>query len=68
VVKLADVTEVLASRYDVEQRKQILELLWRVIEADKVVEPWEAVFVQHVTQALGLTAAQGDEVHSAARR
>jgi len=68
VVKLADVTEVLASGYDLEQRKQILELLWRVIDADKVVAPWEAVFVQHVTQALGLTAAQGDEVRSAARR
>ena len=37
VVKLADVTEVLASRYDLEQRKQILALLWRVIEADAVV-------------------------------
>ena len=68
VVKLADVTEVLASRYDVAQRKQILALLWSVIEADAVVEPWEAAFAEHVTQALGLTAAQGDEVRSAARR
>jgi uncharacterized tellurite resistance protein B-like protein len=68
VVKLADVTDVLASRYDLEQRKQILALLWRVIEADAVVWEWEAVFGKHVTQALGLTAAEGDEVRAAARR
>lgn len=68
VVKLADVTEVLASRYDVEQRKQVLALLWRVIRADRVIEPWEAVFVAHVTKALGLTAAQGDEVRASTER
>jgi uncharacterized tellurite resistance protein B-like protein len=68
VVKLADVTELLASRYDLEQRKQVLALLWRVIEADKIVEPWEAVFAEHVTRALGLTPPQGEEVRSATHR
>ncbi len=68
VVKLADVTEVLARSYDVEQRKQILALVWQVIDADETVEPWEAVFAEHVTQALGLTAAQAGEVRAAARR
>jgi uncharacterized tellurite resistance protein B-like protein len=62
VVKLADVTEVLARRYDLEQRQQILGMLWRVIDADKSVEPWEAVFVDHVRRALGLTQSQSDEV------
>jgi uncharacterized tellurite resistance protein B-like protein len=68
VVTLADVTDVLGRRYDLEQRKQILALLWRVIQADARVAPWEAAFAEHVTRALGLTAAQGDEVRSAARR
>jgi uncharacterized tellurite resistance protein B-like protein len=61
VVTLADVTDVLGRRYD-------LALLWRVIQADARVAPWEAAFAEHVTRALGLTAAQGDEVRSAARR
>lgn len=67
-VKLADVTELLASRYDLEQRKQILALLWRVIEADKSIEPWEGVFVEHVTRALGLTPSQGEKARAATRR
>jgi uncharacterized tellurite resistance protein B-like protein len=68
VVKLADVTEVLGSRFDLEQRKAVLALLWRVIDADENVAPWEAVFVRHVTQALGLSEAQGEEVRAAKRR
>lgn len=68
IVKLDDVTEVIAGRYDLEQRKQVLALLWRVIEADKTIEPWEAVFVEHVTKALGLTVTQGQEVRSATHR
>jgi uncharacterized tellurite resistance protein B-like protein len=68
VVKLADVTDLLARSYDVEQRKRVLALVWQVIEADATVEPWEAVFVEHVTQALGLTAAQGEEARAAGLR
>jgi uncharacterized tellurite resistance protein B-like protein len=68
VVTLADITDVLSSRYALEQRKRVLELLWRVIDADARVAPWEAAFAEHVTRALGLTAAQGDEVRSATRR
>lgn len=64
VVKLADLTELLASRYDVAQRKQILALLWRVIDADQVVEPWEAVFARHVREALGLSAAEAQEARA----
>ncbi len=68
VVQLDDVTRLLASRYGLEQRQQILELVWRVIEADRTVEPWEEAFARHVTGALGLTPAQGDEVHARLRR
>jgi uncharacterized tellurite resistance protein B-like protein len=65
VVKLADLTELLASRYDLAQRKQILGLLWRVIDADETVEPWEAVFARHVREALGLSAAEAQEARAA---
>jgi uncharacterized tellurite resistance protein B-like protein len=66
-VRLDDVTELLAKRYGLEQRMQILELLWRVIEADRTVEPWEEAFARHVTGALGLTPGQGDEVRARVR-
>ncbi|MGH7286700.1 MAG: TerB family tellurite resistance protein [Myxococcota bacterium] len=65
VVKLADVTELLASRYDVAQREQILALLWRVIRADGVVEPWEEIFGRHVSEALGLGGVEGDQERAA---
>jgi uncharacterized tellurite resistance protein B-like protein len=68
VVTLADVTDVLGHRYDLAQRKQVLALLWRVIQADARVVPWEAAFVEHVTRALGLTAAQGEEARASTRR
>jgi uncharacterized tellurite resistance protein B-like protein len=67
VVTLADVIDVLGRSYDVDQRKQVLALLWRVIEADGEVGPWEAAFAGHVTRALGLSADQAAEVRSAAR-
>ena len=67
VLTLADLTSVLAQRYDLDQRKQVLGLLWRVIQADGQVGPWEAAFVEHVTLALGLSAAQAAEARSAAR-
>jgi uncharacterized tellurite resistance protein B-like protein len=67
VVRLADVTDVLARSYDVDQRKQVLALLWRVLEADGAAGPWEVTFAGHVTRALGLTADQAAEVRSAAR-
>ena len=68
VVTLADLTGLLAGRYDGAQRKQVLALVWRVIEADAEVAPWEAAFAEHVTRALGLTAAEAAEVRSAGRR
>jgi uncharacterized tellurite resistance protein B-like protein len=68
VVTLADVTELLARRYDLEQRKQVLALLWRVIEADESVGAWETAFAEHATKALGLSAAQAEEVRASLRR
>ena len=64
VVRLADVTKLLADRYDLEQRGLILELVWRVIGADRSIDPWEDAFAHHVTGALGLTPDQGDAVRA----
>lgn len=53
-VALADLTNVIRERYDDEQRKAIVTLIWRVIGADAVVEEWEAAFATHVAGAVGL--------------
>lgn len=68
VVRLADVTEVLATRLSESQRECVLGLLWSVIDADEVLETWEAAFAEHVTKALGLTRLQGEEARALARR
>lgn len=58
VVKLADVTDVIRDRYTAEQRREVVRLLWSVIEADGSVEEWEELFADHVAQAVGLGAAE----------
>ena len=64
VVKLADVTDVIRERYTPEQRRELVRLLWSVIEADGSVEEWEEIFADHVARAVGL----GAEEARAARR
>jgi uncharacterized tellurite resistance protein B-like protein len=54
IVKLSDVTDVLRERYSPEQRAEIVRLLWRVIQADGVVEEWEQIFADHIAEAVGL--------------
>ena len=68
VLRLDDVTEVLATRLDEAQRESVLALLWQVIEADAVLEPWEAAFAEHATRALGLTPEQGARARTRSRR
>jgi uncharacterized tellurite resistance protein B-like protein len=62
IVKLADVTDVIRSRFDREQRKEVLRLVWRVIEADGAVLEWEEAFADHLGQAVGLS---GEEARAA---
>jgi uncharacterized tellurite resistance protein B-like protein len=64
VVKLADVTDVIRDRLSPEQRAEVVRLVWRVIEADGVVEEWEEAFADHVARAVGLSP----EAARAARR
>ena len=65
VVRLADVTQVILDRYDEAQRREIVRLLWAVVDADGVVEEWEQAFATHVARTLGIseeeaTAARGE--------
>jgi uncharacterized tellurite resistance protein B-like protein len=55
VVKLDDVTQLITERYSRDQRQRIVALLWNVIGADSVLEPWEEVFGNHVARAVGLS-------------
>ena len=67
VVKLADVTDVIRNRYNREQRSEVLQLIWRVIHADGVVEEWEESFADHIGKAVGLTGKEAREAQNASR-
>ncbi len=51
-VRLTDVTDVIRDRYDAAQKRRLLDLVWKVIEADGRVEPWEEAFAEHVARVL----------------
>jgi uncharacterized tellurite resistance protein B-like protein len=68
VVKLADVTGVIRDRYTPEQRSEILRLIWRVIEADGVVEEWEEGFADHIGKAVGLTGKEARAARDASQQ
>lgn len=55
IVKLADVTDLIRDRFSEQQRREILRLVWRVIEADGTVEEWEEGFANHIGRAVGLS-------------
>ena len=67
IVRLSDVTDVLRERYSREQRIEIVRLLWRVIEADHVVEEWEQIFADHIAQAVGLGREEAAQARGEAR-
>ena len=58
IVKLKDVTDVIIDRFSEEQRVEVVSLIWKVIEADDIVEEWEESFATHVAEAVGLSNAQ----------
>lgn len=53
-VRLADITQVIRERYDDAQRREVVRLLWQVVDADGFVEEWEKVFATHVARAVGI--------------
>ena len=60
VVKLADVTQVIADRCTREQRRSIVTLLWKVVDADDIVQEWEQAFADHVAEAVGLSREEAE--------
>ena len=67
VVKLADVTDVIRDRFSAEQRAEILRMVWRVIEADGVVEEWEESFADHIGRAVGLSGEDARAARESSR-
>jgi uncharacterized tellurite resistance protein B-like protein len=63
-VTLANVTEVIADRYSPEQRRSIVALLWKVIDADDIVDEWEEIFANHVAGAVGLSRAEAESART----
>lgn len=68
VVQLADVTALIRDRFDNLQRQEIVKLLWRVIEADGVVDEWEEAFADHVAKAVGISRAEASALRGKAPR
>lgn len=66
-VELKDVIGVIQERYSEEQRQEVVALIWRVIEADEVVDDWEELFANHVATAVGLSAVQAREARERGR-
>ena len=58
-VTLKDVTDVIASRFSKPQRETVMELVWRVIDADSFLEDWEESFAEHLACAVGLSPEEG---------
>src|SRR5206468_11330428 len=68
VVKLSDVTDVIRERLSPERRLEVVRLVWRVIEADGVVDEWEEIFADHVARAVGLDRSTADRARREGRR
>lgn len=58
IVKLDDVTDVIADRFSKEQRADVVSMIWKVIDADDILEEWEESFANHVAKAVGLDDAE----------
>lgn len=67
-VKLADVTQVLAERFDRKQREEALSLLWEVIEADDLEQSWEVSFAEHVARAIGIAPEDAQRIREGVSR
>ena len=65
---LAWVSTQLRERYDLEQRKCVIALLWKTVYADRVVTETEEGFADYVAQLAGLTRAQGNEAREMAEQ
>lgn len=58
---LASISAKLTRSYDLEQRERIVDLLWKVVYADKIVDAEEVAFAEQVAKMAGLTRDQAIE-------
>ena len=68
IIELAEVTALIQERYDVDQRMEVVSILWQVVEADEIIEVWEDLFANHVATAVGLSVEQANEARQRAHR
>ena len=61
VLRLDQITQVIAERFDEAQRKEIVRLLWEIVQVDGVVFEWERVFATHVANGVGIDDEVGDD-------
>jgi uncharacterized tellurite resistance protein B-like protein len=66
IVSLDDVTDVLVDRFNVDQRQEVIALIWKVIDADDIVEEWEESFANHIAEAVGLSPGQAQAARARA--
>lgn len=64
--KLEQITSLVRDGYDLEQKKRLVELLWKTVSADHEIASFEQAFVEHVSAALDLTPAEGLEARARA--
>ena len=58
VVELEAATALIRDRLDPAERADVVALIWDVVEADGVVEPWEEAFTRHIAKEVGLSEEQ----------
>jgi uncharacterized tellurite resistance protein B-like protein len=65
---LSGIARRIRDQYDEKQRQRIVALLWKVVEADGVVEDFEEAFASHVARLVELTPEQNRQARSMVAR
>ncbi len=58
---LSSISTRITRRYDLDQRKRIAALLWRVVYADRVLDRAEEIFANRVMDLAGLSREEAEE-------
>jgi len=67
-VTLQELTDVVHRGFTPEQRRRVLALVWKIVEADHEETDWEGTFVQFVKERLGLSEQDSAVAEQMARR
>ncbi len=58
---IASYLERIHDDFDVDQRIEVLALVWRIVEADGLIDSREDAFLDSLQLSLGLSSAEADE-------